>query len=84
MEINENDIKLIVKRILKEGAIDFNLVDNSDYIFNYNELYQLYNDLNKINHFLHENSQFINNKPDLNDKVNRLNRSIKLINKKLN
>lgn len=85
IKISENSLTDLIYQIIKEEYGDVQLFNkNKTYVFNFDEIYQLVNDLRKVENLLISNSELFNNKPELNDRINRLKRSVKLLNKKMN
>lgn len=85
ININEKDLKYIISKILNEDNTyiePFN--KNKTYTLNFQEIYQIKNDLIKVYNFLVDNSKYIDNKPEVNDRINRLKRSFKILEKKFN
>jgi len=82
IKINMEELTMLIESVLSED--DLNLVNtNSKYNLNDSEMYQLYQDLVRVKSYLISIEQMIENKPDHNDKINRVKRNLKLLSKKI-
>lgn len=86
LKLTEGELAEIIKKIIVEDYSDnINIVNkNAEYKFSYNEIYQLSGDLHKIYNFIQEIESLIPNRAEYSDKLNRVKRSIKILNKKTN
>jgi cell division protein FtsL len=80
IHLTESDLSNVIQKILKEEISTI----KSEYVLKQTDFYQLQQDLYKLHKFFEDISTQVNsngNNPEYVDKLNRLKRSIKILNK---
>ena len=84
--LTENDLIGLIKKIITESdSNDINIVNtNAEYSLTNSEMYRLTQDLYNVYDFFNKINGLTPNNAEYVDRFNRVKRSIKMLNKKLN